>query len=548
METIAAGVHARQQSVADTNQSDNRGSPNDLSGAGLSALIGQSIKEAFFASDDSPPNAGLTVAEELAEHVVYEGLSLDAVAEIEANSEKYPGVRLLRSFRREYPAGTLAAHLVGYLSATTEKELEANVGREHEWVGRAGIERQYEPYLRGRPGVISDQIDLHGKVVASNTLHETAAGLDLISTLEPNLQRVAEELIDQGIARRIAGNTKQQNDGAGGALVAIDIYTGAILAAASAPRFDPNAFVQGSSQPIQQWRGDAARPLFDRTLQMALPPGSVFKVISASALLEAGVDPLAPVDCEGYLHQPDALRCAIFRRFGIGHGRVNLSAALARSCNVYFFHHAEQIGTQPLVECGRRFGLGQISGIDLPGEVPGSFPAVATPADKTIASVGDNGGKQIADDPRMISIGQGPVTTTPLQVARIFAAIANGGYLVRPHVVQKVASSAASEENNHLSGNGPRYRFDCAEQFGVQNEAPVPIPGLNLQILAVIREGLRQAVANEDGTAHATVDLEHVAIAGKTGTAEVGAHRAEHAWFAGYAPADQPQIAFVVVL
>ena len=363
--------------------------------------------------------------------------------------------------------------------------------------------------------MIVDEIDPRGKVIESKTVQEGSAGQDVVTTVDPALQRSAEALLDSAVARRIDGGNNRAYE-SGGAVLVMDIHDGAIFAAASTPRFDPNAFIQRSNQEIQRWLTDADRPLFDRTVQMALPPGSVFKIISAAALLDSGVNPSAPVDCEGYLHQPDALRCAIYRHFGIGHGPVTLVDALARSCNVYFFHYAEQVGAGPLVDWGRRFGLGSTAGIDLPAEVRGEFPT--------------GGGKKLppADDPRLIAIGQGPVTTTPLQVARIMAAVANGGYLVRPYVVR--GGSSNRPEN------------------GVRSAAPVPIPGLNPAMLAVIRSGLRQAVADDEGTAHATVDIDQVAIAGKTGTAEVGGHLPEHAWFAGFAPADRPQVALVVVL
>src|SRR5262249_51432433 len=139
-----------------------------------------------------------------------------------------------------------------------------------------------------------------------------------------------------------------------------------------------------------------------RAVQMALPPGSVFKVISAAALLDRGIQPDAPYECQGYLHQADALRCAVYRRFGIGHGPVTMEDALARSCNVYFFHYAEQIGVMPLVDWAGRLGLGKPTCVDLPGEVSGNVPPVATANEATSRP-----------DPLMVCIGQGPITATP---------------------------------------------------------------------------------------------------------------------------------------
>jgi penicillin-binding protein 2 len=246
---------------------------------------------------------------------------------------------------------------------------------------------------------------------------------------------------------------------------------------------------------------------------MALPPGSVFKIVSAAALLAAGVDPRAPVDCQGYLHQPDALRCAIFRHYGIGHGPVALSDALARSCNVYFFHYAEEIGAGPLVDWARHFELGRPTGVDLSGESAGAIPSVETSK----------------LDGRLLAIGQGPLTITPVQIARLTAAIANGGNLITPHLARL---SESGESNVSKSNYLPTHR----------------IPGLTPNMLGAIRKGLAQAVTDPQGTAHATVQSAQITIAGKTGTAQIGGNRPEHAWFAGYAPADEPRIAFVVVL
>jgi penicillin-binding protein 2 len=263
---------------------------------------------------------------------------------------------------------------------------------------------------------------------------------------------------------------------------------------------------------------DPASPLFHRAIQMALPPGSVFKTLTAVALLESGgLDPAAPFACRGYLKQPDRQRCAIFVQRGAGHGDVSLAEALAESCNVYFFHHAERMPPETLVDWARRFGFGQPTGVDLSAEVPG-----AAPSPETIRRL--EGHDWRTSDTLAMSIGQGSLTATPLGVARMMAAVANGGLLVTPHVVRSRGDAAASVP------------------------PPRPIPGLSYATLATVRTGLRRAVTDEKGTAHATLDLEQVSIAGKTGTAVTGEGRDDHAWFAGYLPADRPRYAVVVVI
>ena len=176
---------------------------------------------------------------------------------------------------------------------------------------------------------------------------------------------------------------------------------------------------------------DPAHPLFHRAIQMALPPGSVFKTVTAVALLEsAGLDPAATFYCQGYLKQPDRQRCAVYVRHGTGHGDVTLAEALAESCNVYFFHHAEKLPPQALVDWARRLGFGQPTGVDLPGEARGIVP---TP--DSIRKLEGHGWHTA--DTQAMSVGQGSLTATPLQVVRMMAAVANGGLLVTPHVVRQ---------------------------------------------------------------------------------------------------------------
>jgi penicillin-binding protein 2 len=276
---------------------------------------------------------------------------------------------------------------------------------------------------------------------------------------------------------------------------------------------------------------DPAHPLFDRSIQMAIPPGSVFKVVTAAALMQQpGFDPQRPFDCQGYLNSPESRRCMIYRRFGVGHGPVTLTDALAQSCNVYFFHHAAQLGLAPIVDWGRRFGFGERAGIDLPSEAAGQMPHVDLSSPARIS--------QQRVEAESLAVGQGSLTATPVQVVRMIAAIANGGQLVTPHVAARVALTSSSADEQSSGAELPDLNIP----------EPRPIGGLDPKTLAVIREGLRQVVSDPKGTGHATVSLAGLDIAGKTGTAETGDSSPDHAWFAGYVPADAPRVAFVIVL
>jgi penicillin-binding protein 2 len=497
VEAISAQVDSRQ-----ARHMANDETPGADDSTSWFRLISRSITAALFSWDEVPASRR-AIVEELSGHVVFEGLSLEAVTEIESHPDRYPGVQVRHQTRRIYPQGDLAAHAVGFVGRPRPDD---------DFAGRAGIERGYDELLRGQQGIRMDEFDWRGNPIASTITRQPVAGPDLFLTLDPALQRIGQSLLDQALARRLPSGDDSLDRASGGAILVLDIYAGEILAAASAPRYDPNGFASGDRDSVDHWLNDPAGPLLDRTIQMALPPGSVFKIVSAAALLGAGVDPRAPVDCQGYLHQPDSLRCAIFRHKGIGHGPVTLADALARSCNVYFFHHAEELGALPLVDWARRFELARTTGVDLPSEASGAIPSGDTPK----------------LDGRLLAIGQGPLTTTPLQIARLMAAVANGGKLVTPHLARLLESG----ETNALPSTSP----------------PPRVSGLTADMLAAIRKGLVQAVADPQGTAHATVQSNQVTIAGKTGTAETGSNQPEHAWFAGYAPAEEPRVAFVVVL
>jgi penicillin-binding protein 2 len=265
---------------------------------------------------------------------------------------------------------------------------------------------------------------------------------------------------------------------------------------------------------------------------MALPPGSVFKVLSAIAFLESGrLDPGAEFQCRGYLDDPESYRCLIYRSFGASHGGVSLVDALARSCNVYFFSAARRIGGGPILDWATRFGFGQMTGIDLPGERAGTLPIAVS--DGSGAPRKPRTSRRSPAD-LQLAIGQGKLAVTPLQVARLMAAVANGGKLVRPRLVDSAGPALVDS--------------DGAVEAALEAAQVLPIPDLSPRTLEWVRLGLAHVVADRQGTGYKTVRLNEVAIAGKTGTAEPGGGKPDHAWFAGYVPADRPKIAFVVVL
>lgn len=542
VETLAANVNARRQE-----QFVRRVVAEESTGqepAGAASIVRQAILELFVPPAELPPPR-IAVREQQQAHVVARGVSLDVVAEIETHAHDFPGVEIRREVRRNYPRGALAGQLVGYVGAPTEIDPQVAAPA---FVGRSGAEQAAELWLRGIPGITRRQIDSRGETVEQHIERAAQAGRDFVLTIDMGVQRRAEQLLDdfqrQGdLQRRMPAASaappqthSARPRSAGGAVVVIDVHSGAVLAAATAPRFDPNILVGGSPAVINGLLHGPAHPLLDRTAQMALPPGSVFKALTAIALLESpGFDPQAKFECRGYLHRPDAQRCMIYRHFGVGHGPITLREALAQSCNVYFQRHALTLGPARLVDWGARFGFGSPTGADWRQDIAGKLPSPGTSPDGAT--------KWKPADTEAIAIGQGRLTATPLQVARLMAAVANRGRLVTPHLLADVGLESEPETATNLTnlrGQSPTPPLP--------EPSTRPVPGLSPETLAKLRLGLEAVVADPDGTGYNSIRLPSVAIAGKTGTAETGGNLPDHAWFAGYAPAAAPRIAVVVAL
>jgi penicillin-binding protein 2 len=490
--------------------------------SGDSPLGVTAILAGLFAPPEPLPPAEVIVVEETAYHRVVDDLPPEAAKTIQHHPDAFPGVTIVPYTRRGYPQGTLAANVVGHVGPRADAETTMVAGKTRQTTvaaaGQMGLERSGESILSGTPGQAREFADRRGKLLSTEIERPGVPGRDIVLTLDSQLQRFAEGLLDRFARRsgdRSAGVPPASH---GGAIVVMDVHSGEILAAASEPRFDPNWFAGGEPR-VAAVLADPRQPLFDRATKMAIPPGSVFKPLVALALLEHGVvDAEKTFTCQGYLHDPDHLRCQVFRSQGIGHGDVTLAGALARSCNVYFFHHATALGAAPLVDWARRFGFAAIAAVDWPDQAAGHLPDVAELDQQS----------QLA----MFAIGQGSLTATPLEVVRMYAAIANGGYLV-----------------------GARFTRDGADRDPPSHDQPdsepaarARIAGLDAASLAAVREGLRQVVLDPAGTAFEAMRAVEVPIAGKTGTAETGGRQADHAWFAGYVPADHPRWAFVVAL
>ena len=468
-------------------------------------------------------DAPVTLREEVGSHVIFQDLPAAHAAMIQSLPHRFRGALVQIAETRTYPQGELAGHVLG------QRRLDVET---HSMSGQNGLEKAYDRVLSGHVGRKEIVRDRQGTLLSDQITAEPRDGHDLILTIDSRLQRAAEQLIDRVLTGSVTSFGPGVDDGdmvnqppVGGAIIVMDVRTGDVLAAASGPRVSQDVLLAPTPEQWDQIQSDPRRPLFNRVTQAAVSPGSVFKLLTSVALLENKTfQPDEPFVCQGYLSDPSRDRCYIYRRYGTGHGQVMLADALAQSCNVYFFEAARRMGPTPLVVWGKRFGFGAPTGIDLPGEASGHLP------DPFHLQPGEQWQPGMT---LQLAIGQGTLTVTPLQILELTAAIANNGSLVTPRLVREIQGQN-SESDVWQSGKRP--------MGAVQS-----IAGLHPDTLAAIREGMELSVSHPQGTGRLAYEAE-LSCAGKTGTAETSGDKGDHAWFAGYAPVDQPRVAFVIFL
>ncbi|WP_255120427.1 penicillin-binding protein 2 [Synechococcus lacustris] len=416
-------------------------------------------------------------------------LKPDQVLRLKEQQANLQGLQVDQDYRRSYTYGALGAHVLGYTSPITDAEyqyLEEKGYRIQDRIGRIGIEAVYENHLRGEWGGQQLEVNAAGEVQRVLGDKQAKAGKDLTLTLDLDLQRAADEALGT-VAK--------------GAIVALDPRTGAVRAMASKPNYDPNIFSRNINTAEWKFLNRTEAPLLNRALQ-GFPPASTFKIVTTAAGIESGL-----MNAKSTLPTFNSF-CYAGMCYGDhgSFGAIGFPLALAVSSNSFYYQVGLKVGEAELFKAARRFGYGSYTGIELKTEEsPGLLGDAAwkkqvlkeawTPVD-TITS----------------AIGQGALQVTPLQMARLYAAVANGGNLVTPHLV----------EGKH-----------------------VPKPqgmGLKADTIKMLHQGLRRAVT--EGTAKVLADPNLPAVAGKTGTGE-DPPRPDHAWFGGYAPAEKPQLVIV---
>jgi penicillin-binding protein 2 len=453
---------------------------------------------------------------------VVRDISRDDLGRLETHKSELDGVSIVARAHRNYLHNNLAAHVLGYLNEVTAEELERDKGSIYQpgdLIGRFGVERMYEDQLRGVPGKVKVVVDAKGRRKSAAEMDELLEGErriepqpghNLILTIDIEVQRLVERAL-----RRYAS----------AAAVVLEVNTGRVLASASKPSFDPNSLTgRISREEYKRLMEDPYRPLLDKVYREHYFPGSTYKVIPAiTALSEGLVDPEERVECIGW-HSfgRRTFRCSH------AHDKTDIEKAIVESCNVYFYTLAERVGMDRMAHYAHLFGLGAPTGLGLNGEVSGFIPTKAWYARrKQPFRIGFT---------LNAAIGQGNTKATPIQIANLYATIANGGTLYLPQIVERIETN----EKTTVLTFRPRVRRRIK---------------IDPETLALIRRSLKGVVNNEGGTAY-DARLEGISVSGKTGTAQVSRRikkgktiwLADHSWFAAYAPSERPVIAVAVLV
>jgi penicillin-binding protein 2 len=420
------------------------------------------------------------------------------------------GLILHPIYRRSYPSGDLAAHILGYAGSVGKLPtgpINFNEPLWEESEGRAGLEKLFNTQLTGEPGMKRLLFDESGNKLLEEQIKRPRAGGTVVTTLNLPWQKLAEETLRNGCRR--------------GAFVVIDVVTGEVLVMASRPAFDLNNFIPGiNEKDFKALEADPAQPLFGRAFQSAYPPASSYKPIVALAALNDGtVNEDTFIDCPASIN----IGTTTFRNWSkVPEGSINVKRALARSCNTWFYQVGIQVGPNPFLDLSRRLGFGKTSGLPLIGESAGLVPD-----DSWMLK---NEKRRILDgDTANLSIGQGSLLASPLQVAQAMAGIANGGALPKLQLILQVQDS--------------RGRVTQVASPELRNTL-----GMDEKAVQTVRDGMSDVVNGPGGTGRSAA-LSYTTLCGKTGTAQWGPKSLEQrlAWFAGFLPHENPRYAFAVL-
>lgn len=466
-------------------------------------------------------------------YTISENISEESVLIFEEQNNSFPGMAIEKTPIRSYTYGKLASHVLGYVGKISSEEYNSLEGYSiSDYIGKTGIEYAFEGYLKGQDGIKQTDMSIDGTITGEYITEEAVSGDDVTLTIDANIQDVAEKYLKELIEKIRNGGFGRVYDAKSGAVVALNVKTGEVIAMSSYPDFEPQLFIDGiSTEKWDEYTKGERSALLNRTIQSAYAPGSVFKMATAIAGLESGeiTNTETIYDSGVYYYGGSSWRCWTYTDYGVGHGSLNVAGAIKHSCNYFFYETAKRMGIDTLVKYARYLGLGSKTGIELAGEEAGMLASKETSEELGQEWYGGNA--------LNAAIGQGDNSFTPLQIAKYIAMITNGGHDIDITLIKEITKA-----------DGTTIDKDKVEEYinnrlGIKKEEKDDIQ-ISEETIKTVMEGMRSVTTDTGGTAYSVFKNFEIEVGGKTGSAEAGKN--VNAWFTGFAPYDDPEIAVVV--
>ena len=463
-------------------------------------------------------------------------ISRESAIMLNERSKEFPGVNIVVEANRCYPEQSLASHIVGYIGKISENEFEANKDAGYKMTdnfGKTGIEYVFEKYLKGQDGIRQIDMAVDGTVTDEYISKDAVAGADIILTIDANLQKVTEVALQNNMQAIKEGAYGESSDAQAGAAVVMNVKTGEILALASNPSFNPDLFASGiNSSDLEKYNNDPNKPFVNRAIQSSYAPGSTFKMVTAISALESGAVSLTEkINDTGVYSRGHNPVCWLYTSSHRGHGYLNITQAIKHSCNYFFYEMGYRVGIDVLDKYANYFGLGAKTGVELPNERAGTL------ASKKVAM--EHGNDWYVSDSLSAAIGQSYNDFTPIQMARYLSILTNGGKRVDPTLIKAVINADGSEVSKEEISEYVNKKLGITEE-------QVEDVQISEQNLKAVLEGMRSVTSETGGSAYSIFKNFNIEVGGKTGTAQAGDKI--NAWFVGFAPFDDPEIAVVIMI
>ena len=476
--------------------------------------------------------------------IIAKDISLNSVHEIEERNSEISGVYVQKQTTRNYLYGNTLSHILGYTGKLSDEEYETYKSDGYKLtdiIGKSGIEKSFEKYLRGKSGTKRIEMDTRGVINHEEEIEKSKMGDNIYLTIDIDLQQKTEEVLKDIIAKIHDGyfnHTKYEDANCGSAVI-LNVKTGEVLAIASYPDYNPQDFVDGiNNEEYEKYFDDKNAPMYNRAIQGLYPPGSTFKMVTGIAGIESGAvkvnEYIKDLGIYNKGHKP---ACWIWNSRRQTHGNVNAMTALKVSCNYYYYEVANRIGIDKISEYARKFGLGEKTGIEIYGESKG------TVSSKEYIEEQNSKGAKLTwtiGDTLSSAIGQSYNAYTPLQMAYYISTLANKGKRTDLTIIKDITTINGMKEDVQKIKNEVRQNvgasIDKKEDVKISDEA-----------INAIFAGMRSVTGDRGGTVYGTFNNFPIEVAGKTGTATSG-NGSDNAWFVGFAPYDNPEIAVVIIV